>query len=107
MITSISSHRQRRVSTGELLLVIVVLTAIAYLAVPRCPDAASPAERGTSQTRHALLNPRCEDGWTGSGDDASQSVFTGDILPPGAPICLLATPDADAGGDHRVDPHAQ
>ena len=92
----------------ELMVVVLILGALAFVAIPRIGESSSKAKTSACETNVDLLNSQIELGYAqGNGWPADLAALTGDtnLFPDGAPTCPHETPYVYNGTAHRVTPH--
>jgi prepilin-type N-terminal cleavage/methylation domain-containing protein len=92
----------------ELLVVVLILSALAFIAVPRISQSATNAKVSACQTNVALLNSQIElyyaqnGAWPSALTDVTGSAT---YFPDGAPACPLGTAYAYSDTTHHVAAH--
>ncbi|NQV33871.1 MAG: type II secretion system protein [Phycisphaeraceae bacterium] len=92
----------------ELMVVVLILGALAFVAIPRIGESTTTAKTNACNTNIDLLNAQAELVYATDGawpaDFATLSGDT-DLFPDGAPACPHATAYV-LGLNHRITPHA-
>jgi prepilin-type N-terminal cleavage/methylation domain-containing protein len=92
----------------ELLVVVLILSALAFIAVPRISQSATNAKVSACQTNVALMNSQIElyyaqnGAWPSAVGDVTGSTT---YFPDGAPVCPFGTAYAYNSTTHHVDAH--
>lgn len=92
----------------ELLVVVLILSALAFIAVPRISQSATNAKVSACQTNVALLNSQIElyyaqnSAWPTALADVTGSTT---YFPDGAPICPFGAAYTYNSTTHHVDAH--
>ena len=92
----------------ELLVVVLILGALAFIAIPRISQSSTTAKANACNTNVDLLNSQIElyYGTVGSFP-ADLATLTADAnyFPDGAPVCPLGTAYSYSTSSHRVAQH--
>ena len=92
----------------ELLVVVLILGALAFVAIPRIGQSSTTTKTNACDTNVDLLNSQVELFYATSGTwPASLPTITGDAnyFPDGAPVCPFATIYVYNTTSHRVAEH--
>ncbi len=92
----------------ELLVVVLILSALAFIAVPRISESATNAKINACKTNVDLLNSQIELYYAKNGSwPAELTTVTGDVtyFPDGAPECPFETKYTYNATTHHVDGH--
>jgi len=92
----------------ELLVVVLILGALAFIAIPRIGASATTAKINACKTNVDLLNSQIELYYANNGIwPAALTTITGDVsyFPEGAPVCPFATAYTYSTTTHRVADH--
>ena len=93
----------------ELLVVVLILSALAFIAVPRISESATNAKINACKTNVDLLNSQIELYYAKNGTwPAELSTVTSDVtyFPDGAPECPLEKDYSYNAKTHHVDAHS-
>ncbi len=93
----------------ELLVVVLILSALAFIAVPRISESATNAKINACKTNVDLLNSQLELYYAKNGSwPADLATVTGDTeyFPDGAPECPFTTAYAYSATTHHVTSHS-
>jgi prepilin-type N-terminal cleavage/methylation domain-containing protein len=93
----------------ELLVVVLILGALAFIAIPRIGQSSTTAKKNACSTNVDLLNSQIELYYANNGSfPASLATVTGDAnyFPDGAPVCPFSTTYTYSTTTHRVADHA-
>jgi general secretion pathway protein G len=91
----------------ELMVVVLILGALAFVAIPRIGESSTTAKTNACKTNVDLLNSQAELVFATTGSwPADLAALTGnaDIFPDGAPECPHGEPYV-YGADHRISDH--
>jgi general secretion pathway protein G len=92
----------------ELLVVVLILSALAFIAVPRISQSATNAKINACQTNVQLMNSQIElyyatnGAWPSAIGDVTGSTT---YFPDGAPVCPFGTAYAYSTTTHHVTAH--
>jgi prepilin-type N-terminal cleavage/methylation domain-containing protein len=92
----------------ELLVVVLILSALAFIAVPRISQSATNAKINACNTNVDLLNSQIElyhaqtGGWP---EELADVTGNNDYFPDGAPVCPFGTAYVYSDTTHRVAAH--
>ncbi|MCP4455991.1 MAG: prepilin-type N-terminal cleavage/methylation domain-containing protein [Planctomycetes bacterium] len=92
----------------ELMVVVLILGALAFVAIPRIGESSETAKTSACETNVDLLNSQLELNYAqGNGWPATLGELTGDtdLFPDGAPTCPHETDYVYDDTDHRVTSH--
>jgi competence protein ComGC len=93
----------------ELLVVVLILGALAFIAIPRIGQSSTTAKKNACDTNVDLLNSQIELYYANNGSfPAALTNITGDAnyFPDGAPTCPLGTTYTYSTTTHRVASHS-
>ena len=93
----------------ELLVVVLILGALAFIAIPRIGQSSTTAKVNACKTNVDLLNSQIELYYANSGRfPAALTTLTGDAnyFPDGAPLCPFSTAYSYSTSTHRVAQHS-
>ncbi len=93
----------------ELLVVVLILGALAFIAIPRIGQSSTTAKKNACDTNVDLLNSQIELYYANTGSfPAALTNITSDAnyFPDGAPECPLGTTYTYNTTTHRVAPHS-
>ena len=93
----------------ELLVVVLILGALAFIAIPRIGQSSTTAKKNACSTNVKVLNSQIELYYANSGSfPAALTNITGDVnyFPEGAPVCPFATTYTYSTTSHRVATHS-
>ena len=93
----------------ELLVVVLILGALAFIAIPRISQSSTTAKINACKTNVDLLNSQIEMYYATVGSwPAGLTTITGDVnyFPDGAPLCPLGTAYSLNSSTHRVADHS-
>jgi prepilin-type N-terminal cleavage/methylation domain-containing protein len=92
----------------ELLVVVLVLSALAFIAVPRISESGTNAKVNACKTNVGLLNSQIELYYAQNGawpTDLATLTGNTDFFPDGAPTCPFKTAYSYNSKTHHVDAH--
>jgi prepilin-type N-terminal cleavage/methylation domain-containing protein len=92
----------------ELLVVVLILGALAFIAIPRIATSTTTAKVNACKTNVDLLNSQIELYYATTGSfPADLTTITGDAnyFPDGSPVCPLGTAYSYSTASHRVSQH--
>jgi prepilin-type N-terminal cleavage/methylation domain-containing protein len=92
----------------ELLVVVLVLSALAFIAVPRISESGTNAKVNACKTNIGLLNSQIELYYAQNGSwpaDLATLTSNTSYFPDGAPVCPFNTKYAYNTTTHHVDGH--
>ena len=92
----------------ELLVVVLILGALAFIAIPRIGQSSAQARKSACDTNVDLLNSQIELYYANNGSfPAALTNITSDAnyFPDGAPVCPLGTAYSYSTTTHRVASH--
>jgi general secretion pathway protein G len=94
----------------ELMVVVLILGALAFVAIPRIGESTQTAKTNACDTNIDLLNAQAELWYANSTDATWPADFAAlsgdtDLFPDGPPACPHTTAYV-LGADHRITPHA-
>ena len=92
----------------ELLVVVLILGALAFIAIPRIGASATTAKVNACKTNVGLLNSQIELYYANTGGFPTDlATLTGDTtyFPDGAPVCPFGTAYTYSTTTHRVATH--
>lgn len=92
----------------ELVVVVLILGALAFIAIPRISESAITAKKNACKTNVDLLNSQIELYYANNGTwPASLSTLTDDpnYFPDGAPECPFGVAYSYSTQSHRVEEH--
>ena|SRR3989304_951267 len=93
----------------ELLVVVLILGALAFIAIPRIGQSSTTAKVNACKTNVDLLNSQIEMYYANAGSfPASLAALTGDAnyFPEGSPVCPFSTAYSYSSTTHRVADHS-
>jgi len=93
----------------ELLVVVLILGALAFIAIPRIGQSSTTAKKNACETNVDLLNSQIELYYANNGNfPDTLAKITGDAnyFPDGAPVCPLNDTYTYSTTTHRVGSHA-
>ena len=93
----------------ELMVVVLILGALAFVAIPRIGESSETAKTNACQTNVDLLNSQLELNYAqGNGWPADLATLTGNttLFPDGAPECPHGTAYVYDATAHRVNAHS-
>ncbi len=93
----------------ELMVVVLILGALAFVAVPRIGESSTTAKTNACKTNVDLLNSQLELVYATDGSwPATLAAMTGDTdyFPDGAPTCPFSTAYVYSTTTHRVAGHS-
>jgi competence protein ComGC len=93
----------------ELLVVVLILGALAFIAIPRIGQSSTTAKKNACSTNVDLLNSQIELYYANNGSfPAALTNITGDAnyFPDGAPVCPFGTTYSYSATTHRVADHS-
>ena len=93
----------------ELMVVVLILGALAFVAIPRIGESSETAKTNACKTNVDLLNSQLELTFAQNGAwPADLAALTGDtdLFPDGAPTCPHGTSYVYDAVGHRVNSHA-
>ena len=92
----------------ELLVVVLILSALAFIAVPRISQSATNAKINACNTNVDLLNSQIELYHAQTGDwpeELADVTGSNDYFPDGAPVCPFGTAYVYSDSTNRVAAH--
>ncbi len=101
--------RNRGFTLVELLVVVLILGALAFIAIPRIGQSSTTAKVNACKTNVDLLNSQIELYYATNGSfPAALTTITGDAnyFPDGAPSCPFETAYSYSTTTHRVSQHS-
>jgi len=93
----------------ELLVVVLILGALAFIAIPRIGQSSTTAKINACKTNIDLLNSQIELYYANVGSwPAALTTITGDVnyFPEGTPVCPFGTAYSYSTSTHRVADHS-
>ncbi len=93
----------------ELMVVVLILGALAFVAIPRIGQSSETAKTSACETNVDLLNSQLELNYAlGNGWPETLAGLTGntDLFPDGAPTCPHGVDYVYDDEEHRVTPHS-
>ncbi len=102
-------RRKNGFTLVELMVVVLILGALAFVAVPRIGESTTTAKANACKTNVDLLNSQLELVYATDGAwPATLAALTSDLdyFPDGAPTCPFETPYVYSTTTHRVAAHS-
>jgi prepilin-type N-terminal cleavage/methylation domain-containing protein len=93
----------------ELLVVVLILSALAFIAIPRIGQSSTTAKINACKTNVDLLNSQIELYYANTGGfPAALTTITTDVnyFPEGTPVCPFSTTYSYSSTTHRVAVHS-
>ncbi len=93
----------------ELLVVVLILSALAFIAIPRIGQSSTTAKINACKTNVDLLNSQIELYYANTGSfPAALTNLTSDVnyFPEGTPVCPFSTTYSYSSTTHRVAEHS-
>jgi len=93
----------------ELLVVVLILGALAFIAIPRISQSATTAKINACKTNVDLLNSQIELYYANNGTwpaDLDDLTSDPNYFPDGAPVCPFGTAYSYNSSTHRVAEHS-
>ncbi|MCP4455994.1 MAG: prepilin-type N-terminal cleavage/methylation domain-containing protein [Planctomycetes bacterium] len=103
------SDHARAFTLVELMVVVLILGALAFVAIPRIGNSATTAKVQSCESNVVLMNRLVELYYTKKGDwpqNYNKFCNDTDYFPDGPPECPFGTNYSMDGGDHHINPHS-
>ena len=107
--TYIRTTHTRAFTLAELMVVVLILGALAFVAIPRISNGATSAKVQSCEFNVVLMNRLVELYHLQQGDwPQNYNKFSNDenYFPDGPPECPFGTTYSMDGGDHHINPHS-